>query len=577
MKIKLTKYLKPYTLYVILAPLMMALEVTMDLQQPALMATVVNDGILNSDVPLITRTCLKMLAAAAIGTLGGFGCTVFSELASQNYGADLRAALFGKIGSFSFYEINLFSTGSLVTRLTNDVVQLQNIVGFALRIFVRAPLLCIGGMIMVISINPRYGVVLAVCVPAMLLPIIFIFIKTTPLFLKLQKKLDRLNVILQENLSGIRVVKAFVRGEHEMGKFSKANDDLTRTSVSAMKLMAVAGPIMMLVMNAVVVAVIYIGGFEVQAERMRIGDIMAVIAYMTQILMSLMILSMRATSIPRARVSAERIRQVLATEPKITDGEISNASGKGKIVFENVSFSYDNGSMALKNISLKINPGEHTGLLGHTGSGKSTLINLIMRFYDPVSGRVLLDDIDVKDYTLFTLRSQIGLVLQNPELFSGTIAENIRWGSPGANSDEVAQAAEAAQADEYISAMPSGYDSIIGQKGLTLSGGQKQRACIARALIKKPKILIMDDSTSALDFGTEKNLNDVLSQDFSDITRITIAQRISSVIGADKIYLLASGEIAGAGTHGELMASSELYRDIYASQADRANEKEGDT
>ncbi|MCL1793361.1 MAG: ABC transporter ATP-binding protein/permease [Oscillospiraceae bacterium] len=562
------KYLKPYIAYVILAPLMMVLEVFMDLQQPALMATVVNEGILDGNMNIIIYTCLKMLGAAIIGMVGGFGCTVFAMLASQNYGADLRSDLFRKTGSFSFNEIDKFSTGSLVTRLTNDVTQLQNLVGMALRMFVRAPLLCIGGVFMALSISVRYGIVLIICIPVILALVAFVFIKTTPLYLAMQKKLDKMNAILQENLAGVRVIKAFVRGNREKERFGEANEDLTKTSLYAMNIMAVVNPVMMIVMNAAVIAVIYIGGYQVQAAEMRVGDVMAALSYMTQILMNFMMMSMVFTSIPRAKASADRVREVLETQPAITDGAITDEVKRGDIVFENVSFAYagSSGEAVLKNISLKINAGEHVGFLGSTGAGKSSLVGLIPRFYDATDGNIKIDGIDVRDYNLSALRSQIGFVLQESVLFSGSIKENIKWGNPDASDEAVVQAASAAQADEYISEMPDKYGSMLGQRGLTLSGGQKQRACIARALLKQPKILIMDDSMSALDLGTESRLNKAINSDYSSRTRITIAQRIVSVMDADKIYVIDDGGIEAAGTHDELLKNSEIYRDIYESQ-----------
>lgn len=567
-KVKLLKYLKPYTAYVILAPLMMVIEVYMDLQQPALMAIVINDGILGADIKIITYTCIKMLIAAVIGLVGGLGCTVFAGLASQNYGADLRGDLFKKIENFSFGEIDKFSTGSLVTRLTNDVIQIQNMVSMALRMFVRSPLLCAGGIFMALSINIRYGIILAICIPVIVGISAVIFVKTTPIFLVIQKKLDKLNAILQENLSGVRVIKAFVRGSYEKKRFGDANEDFTKVSLYVMKIMAIINPLMMVIMNAVVIAVIYTGGYQVQAGEMRVGDVMAAITYMTQILMNFMMLSMVFGMVPRASASAERIREVLATQPAIADGGATDKIKRGKIVFENVSFSYDGsaGDPVLKNISLKINGGEHVGILGSTGSGKTSLVNLIPRFYDATSGRILIDDIDVKAYNLSDLRDRIGVVLQESVLFTGTISENIKWGDPDANDDAVKSASVMAQADDYISDMPDGYDLAIGQRGLTLSGGQKQRACIARALLKQPKILIMDDSTSALDLGTESRLNAAINDNAEDCTRITIAQRIASVINTDRIYVIDDGMVVAVGTHDELLADSDVYRDIYDSQ-----------
>jgi len=567
-KIKLTRFLKPYIAFVILAPLMMVIEVFMDLQQPALMAVVVNDGILNANMTVIAHTCIKMVCAAVIGLIGGAGCTVFAMLATMNYGADLRSSLFKNVAGFSFNEIDRFSTGSLVTRLTNDVTQLQNMVGMALRMFVRSPLLCIGGIFMAISISVEYGIVLTVVIPILTVLIVFIFRKTTPIFLVMQKKLDKLNAILQENLSGVRVIKAFVRSDYEKKRFNAANEDLTKTAMYAMKVMTIVQPIMMIIMNSVVIAVIYIGGLQVQAAQMRVGDVMAAISYMTQILNTFTMMSMAFVMIPRAQASGNRVREVLETVPSIADGARTEGVKEGSIVFENVSFAYSgsSGDPVLKNISLQIKPGEHIGLLGATGSGKSTLVNLIPRFYDVSSGRILVGGVDIREYNLAALRSGIGFVLQDSVLFSGTILENLKWGKPDAEDDEVIKTAVTAQADEYISAMTDKYQSVIGQRGLTLSGGQKQRACIARALIRDPLILIMDDSTSALDLGTEKRLNAAINSGYSGCTRITIAQRIASVLNTDRIYIIENGTIAAGGTHDELLENSPIYRDIYESQ-----------
>ena len=567
-KVKLKRFLKPYMAFVILAPLMMALEVFMDLQQPALMATVVNDGILGANMEVITVSCLKMIGAALLGMVGGFGCTFFAVFASQNYAADLRSALFRKVESYSFDEIDKFSTGSLVTRLTNDVTQLENLVSMGLRMFVRSPLLCIGGVIMALSISIKYGLVLLVFMPLMIVLFITVFSKISPIFQSMQKKIDKLNAILQENLAGVRVIKAFVRSDFEKKRFNDANEDLMNTALSAMKIMAITQPIMMIMMNSIVIVVIYIGGFEVQAAQMRVGDVMAAISYMTQILMSFMMIGMVFMMVPRAKVSGERVREVLETQLSIVGGETDGEVTGGDIVFENVSFSYagSSGDPVLKDISMRIKAGEHVGLLGSTGAGKSTLVYLLPRFYDVSGGRILIDGMDIREYTLPALRSRIGFVLQESVLFSGTLADNIRWGEMDADDGEVRRAAEAAQADEFISSMADGYDSQLGQRGLTLSGGQKQRACIARALIKQPKILILDDSTSALDLGTESRLNAAINSEYSNRTRITIAQRISSVRNADRIYVIDDGVVAAEGSHDELLSGSAIYRDIYESQ-----------
>jgi len=567
MKIRLRKYLKPYMRFVVLAPLMMVLEVAMDLTQPRLMAMVVNDGILgDAGLGFIVRTSLIMLGVAVIGMITGFACTVFAMFAAQNYGADLRSDLFKKVSSFSFAELDQFSTGSLVTRLTNDGTQLQNMVLLALRAFVRAPLLCVGAIVMVLSISRTYGLVIAVVMPVIALTAMFIYKKLAPLFTQIQERLDGLNAIVQENLSGVRVIKAFVRGEHEKSRFGVANEALKDTNLRAMFIMAAVLPLMMIVMNATVLAVIYIGGLQVQAAQMQVGDIMAALSYMTQVLFTFMIMSRIFVSIPRAKASGDRVREVLAAEVSITDGDAAVGSTGGDIVFNNVTFGYGGGEPVLKQISLHIKSGEHVGLLGSTGAGKSSLVHLISRFYDVCDGQVLVDGVDVRDYPLDALRAKIGFVLQESVLFSGTIGENIRWGNPNADDAQVLQAAKSAQADEYITAKEDGYDTLLGQRGLTLSGGQKQRASIARALLKDAEILILDDSTSALDLATESNLNAAINAEHAGKTRITIAQRISSVMNADRIYVLEHGEIAAFGTHEELLETCEIYQDIHRSQ-----------
>ncbi|MBQ7015031.1 MAG: ABC transporter ATP-binding protein [Clostridia bacterium] len=573
---KLSKYLKPYIWYILLAPTLMIIEVCMDLLQPAMMSTIVDDGILginasggygNMDIILIT--CIKMLIYALIGAIGGIGCTYFSTKASQNFGADLRADLFRKVESFSFAETDKFSTGSLVTRTTNDVNQLQTMLLMALRMLVRTPMQCIGGIIMAISINPKFGLILLILMPILIALVVFFITKTSPLFGKLQQKLDKLNGIMQENLSGVRVVKAYVREEHEVKKFVDANNDYTGTSLKVMRLMAALSPIMMIIMNAATIAVIYIGSLQVEASKMGVGDVMAVVTYMTQILMSMMMMSMMFMNISRAKASYQRIKDVMNTNPSIFSGnEEDKIIENGKIEFKDVSFKYPLavGEPVIKNVNLTINAGETVAFLGSTGSGKSSLVNLIPRFYDVTEGQILVDGVDVKDYELDNLRSGIGMVLQEAILFSGSIMENIKWGNPDATDEEAIAAAKIAQADDYISSFPEGYNTMLGQRGLTLSGGQKQRLSISRAVLKKPKILILDDSTSALDMGTEARLQKALKETMVDMTSIIIAQRISSVMYADKIVVLEKGEIVAVGTHDELMKNSEIYQDIYSSQ-----------
>lgn len=573
---KLRKYMKPYLLWMILAPLAMVVEVSMDLAQPTLMSTIVDDGILamndgavTGNLSVILWTSLKMVICALIGVAGGMGCTYFSSKASQNFGADLRSDLFRKVQSFSFAETDKFSTGSLVTRLTNDVTQLQNLLMMALRMFIRTPLLCFGGIFMALSINLKFGLILLVSLPVMLLLIGVIMKIATPFFNKMQTGIDTLNAVFQENLAGVRVVKAFTREKHEKQRFDKANDSLTSIMLKAMRLMSVVSPLMILFMNGTVIAVIFIGGKEVDAASLEVGQVMSVVTYMTQALMSLMMMSMMFMMVSRAQVSAKRVREVLNTESSIDRNETSVLSvTEGAVSFENVSFSYPEaaGDSVLQGINLEIKKGEFVAFLGATGSGKSTLVNLIPRFYDVTAGVVKIDGHDVREYATASLRSEIGMVLQEAVLFSGTIMENIKWGNPDASDEEAVKAAKIAQADDFVSSFADGYETVLGQRGLSLSGGQKQRLSISRAILKKPKIMIMDDSTSALDMGTEARLQKALKENLKDMTLIIIAQRISSVMSADRIVVLDQGKIAAAGTHEELLETSDIYRDIYDSQ-----------
>lgn len=548
----------------------------MDLAQPTLMSTIVDDGILamsdgavTGNLSVILWTSLKMVICALIGVAGGMGCTYFSSKASQNFGADLRSDLFRKVQSFSFAETDKFSTGSLVTRLTNDVTQLQNLLMMALRMFIRTPLLCFGGIFMALSINLKFGLILLVSLPVMLLLIGVIMKIATPFFNKMQTGIDTLNAVFQENLAGVRVVKAFTREKHEKQRFDKANDSLTSIMLKAMRLMSVVSPLMILFMNGTVIAVIFIGGKEVDAASLEVGQVMSVVTYMTQALMSLMMMSMMFMMVSRAQVSAKRVREVLNTESSIDRNETSVLSvTEGTVSFENVSFSYPEaaGDSVLQGINLEIKKGEFVAFLGATGSGKSTLVNLIPRFYDVTAGAVKIDGHDVREYATASLRSEIGMVLQEAVLFSGTIMENIKWGNPDATDEEAVKAAKIAQADDFVSSFADGYETVLGQRGLSLSGGQKQRLSISRAILKKPKIMIMDDSTSALDMGTEARLQKALKENLNDMTLIIIAQRISSVMSADRIVVLDQGKIAAAGTHEELLETSDIYRDIYDSQ-----------
>lgn len=567
---KLAGYLRPYWKAVLSAPLFMLFQVVTELLQPKLMADIVDKGIARGDLGYIVQTGLIMIGVALVGVIGGFGCVFFSSIAAQSFGTDLRSDLYKRVQTFSFADLDKFKTASLITRLTNDVVQVQNVVLTMLRILVRAPLLSIGGLVMALAINPGLAMILVVTVPVLVLTLAYVIRKGFPLFARVQKGLDRVNTVMRENLSGVRVVKAFVRSGYEMNRFGSVNDQFTEISIQAIRMVSVIMPVMILVLNLSILAVIWFGGIRVNSGNMQVGQVMAFINYMTQILFSLMIVGFMLMMVSRAKVSADRIGEVLDTETKIKDRENASSSPikTGRVDFENVYFRYEGagGEPVLRNITFTAMPGETVAILGATGSGKSTLVNLIPRFYDAAEGRVLIDGVDVRDIKLDQLRREIGVVLQESILFSGTVRDNIRWGRDNASDEEVTEAAKAAQAHDFIAELPEGYDTLIGQRGVNLSGGQKQRIAIARALIKKPAILILDDSTSAVDVATESRIQDAMKTLTVNSTCIVIAQRISTVLEADKILVLEDGQIVASGTHRELMQSSEVYRDIYYSQ-----------
>lgn len=493
----------------------------------------------------------------------------FSSIASQNFGNDLRINLFEHIQKFSNKNLDQLKTGSLITRLTNDVVQLQTFVQMILR-NIRSPLLLIGSLIMAIRISPSLTLILVVAVP-LLVAILYGLIRLSfPLFEKMQVKLDGVNTVLQENLSGIRVVKAFVRAKHEQKRFNTANKDYTETAIKAVRLMSLNMPLMMLVLNVSIVAVLWFGGLQSWNGSLPVGQLIAFINYITQLLMSMLMLSNMLTFFSRAKVSADRENEVFSTISEITDVTESKKDTilNGRIVFDNVSFAYDpaDENLVLDGINFTAEPGETVAILGATGAGKSTLVSLIPRLYDVSSGSITIDGSDTRQISLEHLRRKIGYVMQQAILFSGTIRDNIRYGRPEATDEEVEQAAKAAEAHHFILELPQGYDTVLGQRGINLSGGQKQRLSIARALLIQPTILIMDDSTSALDAATESRIRQMLKKRLSSSTNIMIAQRVTSVIDADRILILENGRIAVQGTHDGLMSSSEIYRDIWKSQ-----------
>lgn len=575
---KLYKFIRPHWKAALLAPCLMLVEVLSNLWQPKLMAVIIDQGVEAQDVAFIFQTSLKMIGIALVGVFGGIGCTVFASIASQNFGADLRTALFEKVQSFSFTNLNKFKTSSLITRLTHDVVQIQHAVMISLRMLVRAPLMSIGGIFMALTINARLGAILLVAIPILLILLVVVANQAFPLFTKSQQSLDRVNAIMQENLAGIRVVKAYVRADQEQARFGTASLRLRDITVRAARIIALAMPIMMLIMNFSIVAVLWLGGVQVRLGQMKTGQIIAYINYMTQILFSMLMVGMVFIIFSRAQVSAARVNEVLGAKVDIADKQIYTQPVQpivsGKVEFDRVSFRYPGmgGPPVLKDISLTIEPGTTCAILGATGAGKSTLAHLIPRLYDPIAGKVLVDDRNVKDIPLKTLRAGIGVVLQEATLFSGSIKDNIKWGRPDASDEEVILAATAAQAHDFIMSLPEQYDTQLGQRGVNLSGGQKQRLAIARALIKQPPILILDDSTSAVDLGTEARLQAALAELPEQSTRIIIAQRISSVINADKIIILDDGRIEAEGTHKQLLKTSPIYQDIYHSQVGKGAE-----
>lgn len=573
---KLIKYLGPYIIFALLAPLSMAGEVMIDLLQPKLMSTIVDDGVLGGDMDLIIRTGVTMLVLIIFGGICGVASSAFAGCASQGFSRDLRNDVYRKVMSLSFQQTDKFTTGSLVTRLTADISAVQQLVDFSLRMFVRNIIMFAGGIFMMLSLNVSFGKIIAVALPVQVVIVLLIIRKANPLYSIVAGKLDTVNSVMQENVTGARVVKAYVREDYESGRFNDANVSLMESNLKVQKLVAILQPLLMVVMNVSVIVVIWIGGLQVQAQEMQVGQVMAAITYLTQILHGIMMLSMMFQTVSRASASAKRINEVLDTEPVINDGEGNFSYGeKGTVSLKNVSFSYADasGRPVLSGIDLDIKAGENIAILGATGSGKSSLVNLIPRFYDPSEGEVFVDGVNVKDFKLDDLRSRIGIVLQKSELFSGTVKDNIKWGDFEASDEAVRKAADIAQASEFVLTMPDGFDSVIAEKGASLSGGQKQRLSVSRAVLKQPEILIFDDSTSALDLGTEAKLRQGLRESLKGTTVITIAQRIASVKDCDRIAVLDHGRIVGCDSHDNLMKTCEVYKDIYSSQMGREGER----
>lgn len=559
----------------------MLTEVAGEIVLPKIMGTMIDNGIGDAAAGLgigyIISRAAMMIGFICIMIMGGIGGHYFSIKAAVSFSTDLRQGVFEKVQRFSFKNIDNFSTGSLVTRLTNDITQIQNMVRMLLIMAMRSPGMLIGGIIMACSINARLALVLAIVIPVLAIVIATLLRIAFPRFGIMQKKLDNLNSDIQENITNVRVIKSFVRQQFETEKFASANEDLMNSTLRAMKIVVTTMPVMTLAMNITTLVVVWTGGNFVVGGSMGVGELTAFTTYITQILMSLMMVSMLFLQLSRAMASFSRIGEVLETDVDLTD-EMSSQKDKkvteGRVEFKNVSFKYyeKREENVLENISFTAEPGEIVGIIGTTGSGKSSLVQLIPRLYDVTKGEVLVDGINVKEYSLKHLRDGVGMVLQKNVLFSGSIEDNLRWGDENASIEEIRAAAEAAQADGFVTSFSDGYDMELGQGGVNVSGGQKQRLCIARALLKKPKILILDDSTSAVDTATEAKIRQSFATSLKDSTKIIIAQRISSVIDADKIVVLEDGKIAGIGNHSELMKNCEEYRDIYYSQMDKEKE-----
>lgn len=572
------EYVKPYTLYFILGPICMLVEVAGEIFMPMFLGKMINagvDGTLTVQKSLLYM--LLMILTALLMMAGGVGGAYFGAKASVNYSSDVRRDVYKKVQEFSFANIDKFSTGSLVTRLTNDITQIQNFVNTLLRMCLRSPGILIGALIMSISLRPSLSVVFAVTIPIMLVTILAIVKTGFPRFARMQTKVDKLNSTVQESVTNVRVVKSFVREDYEVEKFENANSDLKKSGISAMKVMILTGPFMTLFMNITTAAVVWVGSKLVMgggSNAMLPGDLSQFISYVNQILMSLMMLTMMFMMSSRAIASARRVAEVLDEKPDINDGSSTDKNltvQRGDIEFKHVTFRYYKNSedSVLEDVNLKIKAGSVVGIIGSTGCGKTTLVSLIPRLYDADKGEVLVDGVNVKDYSLHNLREGVGMVLQKNVLFSGTIEDNLRWGDQDASTAEIEAAAASAQADGFVKSFTDGYQTELEQGGVNVSGGQKQRLCIARALLKKPKILILDDSTSAVDTATEAKIREQFRTGLKDSTKIVIAQRITSVMDADQIIVMNDGHITGVGTHDELLAGNQEYKEIYDSQMEQ--------
>ncbi len=564
------RFIKPHIWWAILSPLAMALEVTMDLLQPRLLQHIIDQGIARGSMATVLHMGGLMIGAALVGMAGGVGCTILSVLAAQGLGTDLRHTLFAKVQTLSFGNLDRLETGGLITRLTSDVMQVQDASMMLLRIMVRAPLMLVGGLIMGLVTSPRLSLLFIPLMPAVLGVLIVVVRKTYPMFSKVQERLDALNGVLQENLAGIRVVKAFGRARHEAERFGAANEALVQQNIVTLRVNAITMPAVIIILNLGVVGALWLGGQGVVRGSLHVGEIVAFTNYLMQVLFSLMFVSMLVMRLARAEASAQRIDEVLESVPDVPNPEAPKPmpEPRGRVQFDNVTFSYsrDGSDPVLKGVSFVAEPGQRVALLGATGSGKSSLVNLTPRFYDISEGRITLDGADIRELDQTELHSAIGVALQETVLFSGTIRDNIRYGKPDASDEEVVEAAKLAQAHDFITGFPEGYDTVLGQRGVNLSGGQKQRIAIARALLPNPPVLILDDSTSAVDVETEARIQAAMEKRDGKGTVLVVAQRIGTVVGADRILVIDDGRIVAQGAHAELMESSPIYRDIYESQ-----------
>ncbi|MDQ8734881.1 ABC transporter ATP-binding protein [Paenibacillus sp. LHD-38] len=565
--------MKKYKLPAVLAPLFMLLEVCMDLLQPRFMASIVNDGIIAGELSTIAATAPKMLLAALVGLVAGVGCTVFATIASQSFGADLRQELFQKIQGLSLQSLDRFGSGSIVTRLTGDVTQIQGLVLLILRVFARDTFIIIGSLIMAFMISPRLSIILLAMIPLLAAFLVITTRITVPLFARMQQRLDQVNTVMQENLSGIRVVKAFVRADYEEKRFDETNSNLLHASLRAAKIVALNTPLMSIILNFSIVAALWYGGMLSEQGVLSVGSLAAFLTYITQLLFSTLGLGNQLMAISRAKASADRINEILELPvDHQKDDRQSRQQPKpireGRISFEQVSFSYDGNleKAVLRDIDFTAEPGETIGIVGVNGAGKSTLVSLIPAFYEATEGRLSIDSVPINEMDPYVLHSQIGMVLQQAHLFSGTIRDNISFGKPDATQQEVEAAAKAAEAHSFIMKLENGYDTVLGQRGVNLSGGQKQRLSIARTLLLKPKIVILDDCTSAVDLNTDLLIRQSLQTIMKSSTCLIIGQRIASVQQADRIIVLEDGQITAIGTHGELLQGSKLYQQMAISQ-----------